>query len=61
MVADHKSARALLERQGFHVEALVPHWVEDRNGNCRDLLLMVYHLRNSGHQGRELSRWPEAS
>jgi L-amino acid N-acyltransferase YncA len=54
MVADHKSARALFERQGFHVEALLPDWVEDRNGNCRDLLLMAYDLRNSGHHRPEL-------
>lgn len=54
MVADHKSARALFERQGFHVEALLPDWVEDRNGNWRDLLLMAYDLRTPGHHGREL-------
>jgi L-amino acid N-acyltransferase YncA len=54
MVADHKSARALFERFGFHVEALLPDWVEDRNGNCRDLLLMAYELRIPGHHGREL-------
>jgi hypothetical protein len=24
---------------GFHVEALLPDWVEDRDGHCRDLLL----------------------
>jgi L-amino acid N-acyltransferase YncA len=47
MVADHRSARALFERQGFHVEALLPGWVEDRNGDCRDLLLMAYELRVS--------------
>jgi L-amino acid N-acyltransferase YncA len=54
MVADHKSARALFERQGFHVEALLPDWIEDRNGNCRDLLLMAYDLRNASHHGRQL-------
>jgi len=54
MVADHKSARALFERQGFHVEALLPDWVEDRNGNCRDLLLMAFEMRIPGHHGREL-------
>jgi L-amino acid N-acyltransferase YncA len=54
MIADHKSARALFERKGFHVEALLPDWVEDRNGNCRDLLLMAYDLRTPGHHGREL-------
>jgi L-amino acid N-acyltransferase YncA len=45
MVADHKSARALFERLGFHVEALLPDWVEDRDGRCRDLLLMARDLR----------------
>jgi L-amino acid N-acyltransferase YncA len=54
MVADHKSARALFERLGFHVEALLPDWVEDRNGNCRDLLLMAYELRTPGHSWHEL-------
>jgi hypothetical protein len=58
MVGDHKSARALFERQGFHVEALLPDWVEDRNGNCRDLLLMAYDLRTSGRQGREVRHYP---
>jgi L-amino acid N-acyltransferase YncA len=53
MVADHKSARALFERQGFHVEALLPDWVDDRNGDCRDLLLMAYTLRPVGHHARE--------
>ena len=48
MVADHKSARAMFERLGFHVEALLPDWVEDREGHSRDLLLMAYNLR-AGH------------
>jgi len=54
MVADHKSARALSERQGFHVEALRSDWIEDRNGNCRDFLLMADGLRIPGHHGREV-------
>jgi len=54
MVADHKIARALFERQGFPVEALLPDWIEDRNGNCRDLLLMAYDLRNASHHRRQL-------
>jgi len=45
MVAEHKSARALFERLGFHVEALLPDWVEDREGHCQDLLLMAYQVR----------------
>ncbi len=45
MVADHKSARALFDRLGFHVEALLPDWVEDRDRHCRDLLLMAYDVR----------------
>jgi hypothetical protein len=36
------------------VEALLSDWIEDRNGNCRDLLLMAYELRTLGHHGREL-------
>lgn len=54
MVADHKSARALFERLGFHVEALLPDWVEDRENQCRDLLLMAYDLRAKGHPTREM-------
>ena len=47
MVAEDKSARALFERLGFHVEALLPDWVEDREGHCRDLLLMAYQVRRA--------------
>jgi L-amino acid N-acyltransferase YncA len=54
MVADHKNARALFERLGFHVEALLPDWVDDRQGRCRDLLMMAYDLRAKGHP-RELN------
>jgi L-amino acid N-acyltransferase YncA len=50
MVADHKSARALFERLGFHVEALLPDWVEDREGHTRDLLLMAYALHSRERQ-----------
>ncbi len=47
MVADHKSARALFERLGFHVAAFLPDWVEDRDGQFRDLLVMAYALKSS--------------
>jgi L-amino acid N-acyltransferase YncA len=50
MVADHKNARALFERLGFHVEALLPDWVEDREGHTRDLLLMAYGLHSQRHE-----------
>jgi L-amino acid N-acyltransferase YncA len=53
MVADHKSARALFERLGFHVKALLPDWVEDRENQSRDLLMMAYDLHAKGHP-REL-------
>jgi L-amino acid N-acyltransferase YncA len=49
MVADHKSARALFERLGFHVESLLPDWVEDREGHTRDLLLMAYTVHSREH------------
>jgi L-amino acid N-acyltransferase YncA len=58
MVA-HKSARALFERRGFHVEALLSDWIEDRNGNCGDLLLMAYELRTPRHRGHELRHLPK--
>ena len=44
MIADHKGARALFERLGFQVVAFLPNWVEDRDGQFRDLLVMVYEL-----------------
>jgi L-amino acid N-acyltransferase YncA len=50
MLAEHKSARTLFERLGFRIQALLPDWVEDREGHCRDLLLMVYDLHRRGHQ-----------
>jgi len=45
MVAEHKSARAMFERLGFHAQAFLPDWVEDQEGRGRDLLLMVYDVR----------------
>jgi L-amino acid N-acyltransferase YncA len=45
IVADHKSARALFERLGFVIQAFLPDWIEDREGHCRDLLLMAYDVR----------------
>jgi L-amino acid N-acyltransferase YncA len=47
MVAEHKSARAMFERLGFRVQAVLPDWVEDQEGRSRDLLLMAYDLRAS--------------
>ena len=47
MVADHKSARALFERLGFRIQAFLPDWVEDREGERRDLLLMAHDLRSA--------------
>jgi RimJ/RimL family protein N-acetyltransferase len=46
MVADHRSSRALFERLGFRIQACLPDWVEDREGHCRDLLLMVDEIRS---------------
>ena len=54
MVADHKAARALFERLGFHIEALLPDWLEDREKQCRDLLIMAYDLRAKTHPALEL-------
>ncbi|MGH7839902.1 MAG: GNAT family N-acetyltransferase [Candidatus Binataceae bacterium] len=51
MVADHKSARAMFERLGFRLQAFLPDWVEDREGRCRDLLVMTYDVRAPGRKG----------
>jgi L-amino acid N-acyltransferase YncA len=50
MVAEHKSARALFERLGFQVQAFLPDWVEDSEGQRRDLLVMAYDLRRQREQ-----------
>jgi L-amino acid N-acyltransferase YncA len=50
MVADHKSARAMFERLGFRMQAFLPDWVDDREGQCRDLLVMAYDLRAMGRK-----------
>lgn len=44
MIAEHKSARAMFERLGFRLQAFFPHWVEDREDQSRDLILMAYDL-----------------
>jgi len=54
MVADHKSARALFERLGFVIRAFLPDWIEDREGHCRDLLLMAYDVRAPSPGARTL-------
>ena len=53
MVADQKGARAVFERLGFRVEALLPNWVEDRNGKSHDLLVMAYELHDRPTQSAE--------
>lgn len=44
MTPDQTRARAAFERLGFQVEALLRHWVVDRNGHPRDLLIMSHDL-----------------
>jgi len=40
MTPDQTGARTAFERLGFHVEALLADWVEDRQGQTHDLLVM---------------------
>ena len=47
MMAEHRSARALFGRLGFQVASFLPDWVEDGEGQFRDLLVMVYDLSHS--------------
>ncbi|MGD0073531.1 MAG: GNAT family N-acetyltransferase [Candidatus Binataceae bacterium] len=44
MTPDQTSARSVFEKLGFHVEAVLADWVEDRRGQSRDLLMMTYDL-----------------
>jgi RimJ/RimL family protein N-acetyltransferase len=44
MTPDQQGARSAFEHLGFHVEAILADWVEDRQGRPRDLLVMSYDL-----------------
>ncbi len=44
MTPDQAGARAVFEKLGFQVEALLGDWVEDRLGRPRDLLLMTHDV-----------------
>jgi L-amino acid N-acyltransferase YncA len=44
MTPDQAGARAVFERLGFQVEALLGDWVEDRLGHPRDLLIMSHDV-----------------
>ncbi len=44
MTPDQAGARAVFEKLGFQVEALLGDWVEDRHGRPRDLLVMTHDV-----------------
>jgi RimJ/RimL family protein N-acetyltransferase len=44
MTPDQAGARSVFEKLGFHVEAILADWVEDRRGQSRDLIMMTYDL-----------------
>ncbi len=44
MTADQSGARAVFEKLGFQVEAVLADWVEDRRGRSRDLIVMTHDL-----------------
>jgi len=44
MTPDQAASRAVFEKLGFQVEAVLADWVEDRRGQSRDLLMMTYDL-----------------
>ncbi len=44
MPADQTGARAVFEKLGFQVEAVLTDWVEDRRGRSRDLIVMTHDL-----------------
>lgn len=50
MTPDQHGAQAAFRRLGFVPEALLADYVEDRNGTCRDLVIMSYDI--DGHTDR---------
>lgn len=44
MAADEQGARAVFEKLGFRVEALLTDYVMDRNGRTHDLIVMSYDV-----------------
>ncbi|MFZ0887861.1 MAG: GNAT family N-acetyltransferase [Candidatus Binataceae bacterium] len=44
MTPDQTGARSAFERLGFHIEALLADWVEDRQGQTHDLLVMSHDV-----------------
>ena len=44
MTEEQRPARALVERLGFHVEALLQDFVVDRTGRTHDVVLMAYDV-----------------
>ena len=44
MTPDQRGAQAAFKRLGFMAEALLTDWVEDRNGELHDLLMMTYDV-----------------
>lgn len=50
MTPDQHGAQAAFRRLGFIPEALLADYVEDRNGTCRDLVIMSYDI--DGHTDR---------
>jgi L-amino acid N-acyltransferase YncA len=50
MTPDQAGARAVFEKLGFHVEALLADWVEDRLGRPRDMLIMSHDVAGFSDQ-----------
>jgi RimJ/RimL family protein N-acetyltransferase len=44
MTPDQAGARAVFEKLGFHVEAVLADYVEDRQGRPRDMLIMTHDV-----------------
>lgn len=53
MTADQHGAQAAFRRLGFVPEALLADYVEDRNGQSRDLVIMCYDIGGHSDQAGE--------
>jgi RimJ/RimL family protein N-acetyltransferase len=46
MMADQHAAIRLCHKLGFHHEAVLTDHVQDQHGQCRDLVIMAYFMRD---------------
>lgn len=62
MAAPQTAIRAVCERLGFHLDAVLPHYIKDAEGNDQDLIVMSCTLDEVFRQMRDHDKgddWPD--